>query len=296
MGLKIVIPLDGSKLAEAILPHVTTLLKREGGEVTLVRAVPPPMSEGAVLILNKIMDGAETYLQPIQESFKAASIPAKSIVRLGTPARTILDVAQEQTASMIALTTHGRTGLSRWVFGSVAEKILRASDRPTLLLRSLPEHPVAASTDQPFKRILVPLDGSESSRTVVPAVLPLARAFGSRVLLLHVAEPEIAPPESLSSYMRRAAQEFSAAGIATSQLESRGEPAHEILEQCNRHAVDLLAMATHGRSGFTRWVLGSVTEKVVRAATIPMFVVRGSPEALAPVTIDTTAAHSPYFP
>ena len=135
MFKRILVPLDGSPMAEAILSRLGRLIGSEEAEVLLVRAVPPPMSEGAVLVLNQIMDGAEHCLKGVQARLQKEGRRARGVVRLGTPGRVILDVAEEEQVSLIAMTTHGRTGLSRWVFGSVAEKVIHEARVPVLIFK-----------------------------------------------------------------------------------------------------------------------------------------------------------------
>ena len=194
-------------------------------------------------------------------------------------AATILAVAAEEKATLIAMATHGRSGLSRFVFGSVAEKVLRASETPVLLTRSFRE--VAPGADPtpvqelPFRKILMPVDGSESSLAVLPQVRSFALAVGASVLVLGVLAPEQEAGEG-DAIVRMAVKALAVAGIPVEPLVRIGDPASEILDAAKTHGADMLTMSTHGRGGVSRWALGSVTEKVLRAATVPMLVVRAS--------------------
>jgi nucleotide-binding universal stress UspA family protein len=174
------------------------------------------------------------------------------------------------------MSTHGRSGLARWVFGSVAEKVLRASPIPVLIVPSFTGSggdvfPTGAR-EIPFKKILVPIASAELSLEIVPPAIEFAQLFESRVLALNVCQgPECSVPVH---EMRRAYELFTAGGVATEPLVRQGDAAVQILEACRETGADLIAMTTHGHSGVSRWVLGSVAEKVLRGANVPLLVLR----------------------
>ena len=188
---RILIPLDGSETAEAILPQVRRLLKRQRTEVILLRAIsalPPEFHLAAPALLHE----AERYIRRMTFQFIQDGIPARGFARLGSAGEIILDTAERERATLIAMSTHGRSGFPRWVFGSVAEKVLRASPAPMLALRSFPP-PLEGGLSRgrleelPFRTILVPLDGSDCSMSVIPAVKEFGRAIDSKVILVNVA-------------------------------------------------------------------------------------------------------------
>ena len=171
--------------------------------------------------------------------------------------------------------SHGRSGLARWVFGSIAEKVLRASPVPLLLLRSFEEGgSPAPSAPLSFDRILVPF--AHFHPRILDYVREFAILFGSRVALLHVSEPgeDRESQDQARTELPLVQKELESVGIPTEVLERRGDPAVEILEGARDAMADIIAMTTHGRSGLSRWALGSVTEKVLRTATVPLLVVR----------------------
>jgi nucleotide-binding universal stress UspA family protein len=276
---RILVPLDGSVLAEAILGQVRRLLFHKDAEILLVRAVtmPRPIEAGAVELPAILMSQAKTYLAGIVQRLSSQGARVRSLVREGDAPEVLIDIAQEERATLIAMSTHGRTGLARWALGSVAERVLRASPVPVLALRSFTgTHPnaVPARPDEvSLGRILVPVDAAELSLDVVPAARELARLFGSQVFLLHVCE---GPACSVSvPQMTRAYEEFHAAGVQAEPLMKHGDPAGQILDTAEERGADLIAMATHGRTGTSRWMLGSVTERVLRSSHVPLLVVRG---------------------
>ena len=268
---RILVPLDGSALAEAILSQIHRILSRQDSEVLLVRAVSATRSAEmeSIEVPEILQSQAARYLQEVAGRLESQGARVRSIVRLGSAAEVILDVASEERATLIALSTHGRSGVSRWTLGSVAEKVIRASGVPVLVMRSF------APAAPAFQRILVPVDTTDPSLEVVGPALELAQLFGSHVALLHVCdglECSIPVPQLTCAF-----EKLKKGGVSVEPLMKQGEAALQILEGCREARADLIAMTTHGRSGFSRWMLGSVTEKVLRSATVPMLIVRPSP-------------------
>lgn len=278
---RILVPLDGSEVAEAVLGQVCRLLRVKDASVILFEAVPVPVQPGVEYapLLSDLKAEAERYVGALERQLRKEGVSVRGLVRVGGEATSVLDAARDEKATLIAMATHGRTGLSRFVFGSVAEKVVRASEIPILLVRSYKEAAVGADRtpvqEIPFRRILVPIDGSEKSLAVLPHVKTFAKAVGASVLVLGVVEPtsegKAGEGEPL---VRIAVKDLASEGIPVDPVIRLGDPASEILDATKRHGVDLLAMSTHGRSGPSRWVMGSVTEKVLRGATVPMLVVR----------------------
>jgi nucleotide-binding universal stress UspA family protein len=276
---RILIPLDGSPRAEAILPQIARILKREDSEILLL-AVPQPVAVmyGAEMgppVVGDYRAESKAYLTRLENRLADQGVRVRSLTEDGPPAGTILETAERENATLIAMATHGRTGLARWVFGSVTEKVLRASPLPLLVLRSFQETPPPAAAEAtPFARILVPV--IPFHLRILPYVREFAALFGSRVTLLHVVEPGADPRTRTQALeeMNLVVRDFRQAGIPTESRERSGEPAVEILEAAGEEGADLIAITTHKSHGAVRWALGSVTEKVVRAATVPILVVR----------------------
>jgi nucleotide-binding universal stress UspA family protein len=264
---RILVPLDGSPLSEAILLQIRRLLKLTDAEVVLLRSVEvPPLEAAYETLLARNRKESDEYLTRMEQRLIAEGVRARHLVRAGPPAELILDVAAEERASLVAMATHGRTGLARFIRGSVTEKVLRSSAVPVLAV-----HSFQGATELPFRRIVVPVDGSETSLQVLPHVAELARPLQAHVLLLYVIED---PAHSGPTALRAATDRLSGARVDHSSEVVTGDPASEILDACKRMGADLLAMTTHGRAGPARWVMGSVTEKVLRHSTCPVLVVR----------------------
>jgi len=280
---RIVVPLDGSLTAEAILPQVRRILHRHDSELYLVRAVVPAPAENSILLTDAATQAAREYLLGVQERLDREGVRVRSEVRVGSTVGVILDVVDDWKATMIAMATHGTTGLKRVLLGSVAEAVLRKSPVPVLVLRPFWSADDAPSEDverRPIRTLLVPVDGSDLSGMVVPAALEFSSLFDPRVILLRVLDAkkkaEARELEEAKSHLQGMAKPFERKGIETLTLIERGEPVDEILQAARSQGVDLIAMTTHGRSGIGRLVTGSVTAQVLRRAPVPLLVVRAA--------------------
>jgi nucleotide-binding universal stress UspA family protein len=182
------------------------------------------------------------------------------------------------------MSSHGYSGLARWLLGSVAEKVLRGADCPVLVVRSI----------MPITRILITLDGSPLSAHVLEPAMQIARRTLADVTLLR-ALPPLDPYElqamdaheaglgqrlreelrdQAQTYLWSAAEPYARQGMTIHTVVEYGEAAQTIMDYAERAEIDLIAMATHGRTGLRRWRYGSVTEKVLRATGRSMLVVR----------------------
>lgn len=279
MFQKILIPVDGSRLAARILHALKRLIEGQGAEVTLLRVVEPhsPTDHDRAPAAEVAM---RAQMQQLQETLGSHVRSNVQIVR-GDPAREISTYARETGQDLVAMATHGRTGVQRWVRGSVAERVLRDCEVPLLLCNPTALEP---DVDQPFRRILVPLDGSERSAEVVPIVERLARGHPSKVTLLRVeplvltevpspaVEGMVWDPRPLEASLAEHRERLVAAGATVDVRATYGVVAAEILQAARE--ADLLAMTTHGRTGLPRWWFGSVAEQVLRHAPCPVLVVR----------------------
>ena len=297
----ILVPLDGSTLAEQALEPANQIARQNKAEIVLVRV---PQMEAAYataaspydVISLEPADGrtiaeARDYLKTIQSRQATRGVPVRAVVAEGDTAGAIVDVASQIHADLIAMSSHGYSGLTRWLLGSVAEKVLRAATCPVLVVRS---HRVV-------RQVVITLDGSELSTRVLEPALATAAGLGASVTLLRVVpEYRVAELNELDQfevglgprlvgemrdeaevYLHNVIERVQKQGLQVNCEVCTGSPANAILEYAESHAIDLIAMATHGRSGLQRWVYGSVTEKVLRAGGFSMLVVRPLPSAQA---------------
>lgn len=282
---RIVVPLDGSLTAEAVIPYVRKILHRSDSEILLVRAVVPAPIENSILVADAALGGARAYLREVRERLDREGVRVRSVAEVGSAIGVILDAVEHHQASLIAMATHGATGVKRLLMGSVAEGVLRKSPVPVFVVRpfwtSVPEN----VEERPIRNLLLPVDGSDLAELAVPSAVEIADLFEARVLLLRVLDAprrrgdDAHDLEEAREHLRGVALEFERKGIDTLLLVEKGDPVDGILKTVRFHDADLVVMTTHGRSGISRLVTGSVTEQVLRQATVPLLVVRSAKAA-----------------
>jgi nucleotide-binding universal stress UspA family protein len=278
---RILVPLDGSALSEAVLPLAEALASDYEADVLLVRALQPQSSpEGEV----RAQDEAEHYLAAVVNRLTARGLARVAWkVWYDDPARAVVDAARHNAADLIVMSTHGRGGLSRLLLGSVAESVVRSSPAPVLLVRG-----ALTWTPGSIGRILVPLDGSEVSETILSFVEPLAGPFDFAIDLLRVVE--LPPPavavelgqarelgeltrfavSEAKRYLPKVAAALEAKGLRVGWAVREGTAVEAIQRYAQERGVGLIAMTTHGRTGLGRLLLGSVAERVLRGAAVPV--------------------------
>ena len=274
---RILVPMDGSAEAEVALGAIMPLARAYGPEVIVFCVL-----EGADPSMK-----APAYLAKACAALRANGVNASLDVREGKPAEEILAYAKEKEVDLIALSTHGRTGVRRILAGSVAEAVLRGAEAPLLVCRP--------GTVQPeWKRILVALDGSPRAEEVLEEIVPLARKLGLGVHLAKVALPVVSgagvgefpiviPAEDPMPYLNEVAKRLQMQGVDARPVALEGRAAFEILRHAAETGANLVAMTTHGRTGVARVLLGSIAEEILRHAPCPVLVKR---------TVDVTA-HRP---
>jgi nucleotide-binding universal stress UspA family protein len=290
MGPRILVPLDGSETAESILPYVWALLPRVDAEIVLVRSVQPPTAtmNGFFPILSASEESARAYLLGIREPFVQAGVSVRLVTRLEGALLSILEEAGHAEASLIAMATHGRTGLSHLLLGGICEGVLRESRIPVLAVRPFrpPSFRRLEAPPKPvFRNVLVPLDSSESSLSILPLACAFARQFDARLVFLHVLDPRKAALAAIGSSERgrardeappleTAAQQCALEGVRSRIVVDSGLVVDRILSLCRREDIDLVAMTTHGRSSLSRFLFGSVSGQVLARAEVPMLLCR----------------------
>jgi nucleotide-binding universal stress UspA family protein len=179
---KLLVPLDGSRLAEKALPYAKALSKTKGSEIILF----------TVSTASEQFDRPiKAYLDLTAKELKSQKIKVSTAVAYGNVAEEIIKFAQKGKIDLIIISTHGHSGIKRWMLGSVALKVLYGTCTPVLLAKSK-AHKVSKVE---FKKILAPLDGSPFSETSIPYVKELAKGAGSEIILLRVSEPPILPAD-----------------------------------------------------------------------------------------------------
>jgi len=294
----IMVPLDGSAFSEQAIPVAAAIARRERARLRLVHVHEPLYGE----VSEEMGKRVEAYLEDVARRIALASGVRVDTRRLvGRVVEQLMSFADAAAVDLIVLTTHGRSGFSRAWLGSVADALIRGAGVPVLAMRPAvdaasggsPAEPSAFPAPGVFRRVLVPLDGSELAESVLEHATALGGPEAAYTLLAVVPAP--APgelgavrfglaPDRVEVERRRAEVGRYLARV-TERIRrgpSRVEgvtrvaalPALAILEYAAQHGVDLIAMATHGCGGIRRWVLGSVADKVVRGAECPVLVLR----------------------
>jgi nucleotide-binding universal stress UspA family protein len=302
MYRSILVPLDGSPFGEQALPMALGIAKRAGATLQVAHVYVPLAllyAEARPNVENtqdpRVLEQARNYLDGVVQRLKPVSkIPVTSVFLQGPIAQTLQEHAQAAGVDLIVMSTHGRGALRRFWLGSVADELLRRSTVPLLLIRPR-EEAVNFDKEPALNHILIPLDGSELAERVLEPATALGGLMQAHYTLFRVVPtvqyvgygfdyyPVRVGDENLDQLHEATAQAYldRVAGRLRKQslpVESRvlAEPqaATAILDEARILKVDLIALATHGRRGMARLLLGSVADKVIRGATAPVLVVR----------------------
>ena len=311
MYRSILVPLDGSPLSEHAIPAASDLARRSGALLRLVHAhvlytAAPIYIEGMPVIDEQMHSLGEAheraYLEGIRDRLVtetdlritiAVLDAADADVRDQTIPQLLARYAATTDTDLIVMTTHGRGGLARFWLGSVADALVRTSSVPLLLIR--PDEDTSPMEHRPaFRQILIALDGSASAEQILEPAQRLGELTQAAYTLLHVVEPHTlissgtftAPTDFAAEdtqqhqmeaqrYLERIAGSLRATGVSVGvDVRVGDQVAAAILNAAREQRVDLLAIATHGRSGLARLLLGSVADKLVRGATLPVLLWR----------------------
>jgi nucleotide-binding universal stress UspA family protein len=286
------VPLDGSAFAERALAYGVGLAKASGGELLLIRVVVPPRypaeyrHEGWL----RAMAEAECYLDGLVGR-PVSDVTVKAATYYGDPAIAIVNEVSRRPVDLLVMSTHGRAGLGGGLYGSVAEQVFRHLDVPALIVP--PECRAVWPVDRRL-RILVPLDGSELAAEVLPPARDLAGVLDAELRFLRVVAPptfkhvegypdlggvprHVAVGEA-KSYLETLAANVNAEGpTVTTEVVESTDIASTIAGAAPAAHTDVIAMATHGRSGVARLVMGTVAAGTIQRATVPILLVRPSP-------------------
>lgn len=290
MFKQILVPLDGSNLAELALPYTEELASAFNSEVTLLFVCDTPHCQQRYEHQVYVEKTAELVREHIEGERPKTSV--KPVMLEGHAALEIVSYVTKNDMSLIIMATHGRSGIMSWAMGSIADKVVDRVSIPILLIRANVPAPEAGQ-EELFKRILLPLDGSEAGEATLPYIKELTEKLHSEVILFQViasgkhvhtvggldyvrfTEEQVASrKESAKEYLEGASQRF-AGTKATIRTELKsGNAAQEIINFADEINASLVAVSTHGRSGIERWAFGSITHRVLHHGNIPLLLVR----------------------
>jgi nucleotide-binding universal stress UspA family protein len=291
VGWRLLVPLDGSELAERALPVAERIAQATHASLILARivSIAPflPNPYGYPIppeIYQQLSDDAQRlateYIERTATALRQRGLAVETHIARGEPASALLDLASARQVGLIVLTTHGRTGLARFALGSVADRMVRYGHVPVLLVRALATAPQAT----PLDPALVPLDGSERAEAALPIAVRLAGALIHRITLLRVVAPEANAEERtaaqgyVDSVRQHVEQQIVGRPCEVRALSVVGDPADEIARWAEAE-TSLVILASRGRSGVQRWLLGSVTDHLLYGTTVPLLVVHSQKAA-----------------
>lgn len=289
---KILVPLDGSSLAEEILPYVRSCAEGFQAVVHLLKVndpdIRPPFTPP---------QPGRSYLKQIRNTRLPKTLQVECHVKVGKPAETIVGWSENDPGCLVAMATHGFAGARRWFLGSVTSKVVQGATNPLLIVRPADARRPALKPE--LKTLIVALDGSELAERVLPYATAFAKKLKLSLILLRVCETPIdalqAPRKNLANrlaqrkaLLAKEAQEYLEARVnelrngAIPQIATKiveGYPASALIDLAEKDQGNMVAMTTHGRSGLSRWIMGSVAEKVIHHSRAPVLLVRCSENA-----------------
>jgi nucleotide-binding universal stress UspA family protein len=289
---KILVPLDGSKLGELALNYTAELARSINSEVYLISVCDRADKEYRRMFdvyLDKVSQGFRESLQD-----KISSSQLQTMVIDGPPDTKILDYAEENNIDLIVLVSHGHSGIMPWATGSTVSKIIQRATIPILLIRASDDVDTKQASGL-FREILVPLDGSTTGESALSYVKEIAVHTKSEIILLRVLElvqrvrtiggldhfaytdqqvEEM--KQEATTYLDDVSQNLIKDGFLVKILVKTGDIAQEIINATMQEKISIVAMSSHGKSGATKWVLGSISNKILHSGKKPLLLVRPS--------------------
>ncbi|MFN2234389.1 MAG: universal stress protein [Anaerolineales bacterium] len=301
----ILVPLDGSQLAECVLPHAAAFARSFDAEITLLRILEKNQTGVSAQLFDLLnwqiqKTKATLYLEEIKARFMESNIQARAIVLEGLVPEGITDCAQNEGMKLIILSSHGRHGMTQWGLSSITQKIILSAPTSVLIVRAHPQNiPTDELAETPlYQRILVPLDGSQRAEHVLPIVMQLAHVYKPTIHLVHVVQtPEMArqmPPtqEDIDLAKHVVARNREEAGHYLEQVKSRSylqgidvkthlmtsdhtaASLHQVVEQ---EQIDMVTLSAHGYSGKHQWPYGSVASNFILYGKVSLLIVQDMP-------------------
>lgn len=275
MKRTILIPIDGSESAEETALYASSLCPISETRIVLLHVTP------VVNTSNAVLDNVPN-VKTIYELLKNDDWTVDIEVRMGDPVFEILKMSILLPATMTLMSTHGRSGIERIRHGSITEQVLKQSPNPVFILHSGRPKPADGPVKSLFKRILVPLDGTQASSAILECVERFAMMHGSEIVLFHD-EMETAEFDDKKAEIKAKLQEQSIElanrGLKVSlDMSTFKRPIREILDRVDSMGIDLVSMATHGTNGEMRTLDESVTAEIIRHSNCPLLVWSAEPQ------------------
>ncbi|EMA05058.1 Nucleotide-binding universal stress protein, UspA family [Haloarcula vallismortis] len=282
----ILFPTDGSDAAESVLEYALQIAVEHEATIHILN-VADTGHDSATTVREEVVDVLETEGERIvaeaTQRAKDSGVPVVSAVLQGDPHRTIVDYSEQSDSDCIVMPTHGQRGIKRILLGSVTERVINTATVPVVAVNPAKDRSLA----YPPKHVLVPTDGSRGAELAVTQGIAVAKATGATLHLLHVVETAGLGPETrsgrkegeltdrASEIVAEATERVEEASLdsVTTAIEY-GTPSKVICDYIDENEVDLAMMGTHGRTDFSRYVMGGVSAKIVRTSPVPVVWVR----------------------
>lgn len=290
----ILVPLDGSSLAECVLPHTVAMGQISGARVTFLQALEPGGDQAESMVVDPLdwhmrKSEAESYLNEVRARFNEIDLDTDQAVLEGKAAQQIIDYAHQSDVDLIILSSHGKSGLSKWNISNVVQKVLMGAYTPILIIKAF-QAVGEDLAELSYNQLLVPLDGSQRAECVLPWAENIAEYHLCKLLLTHVvSKPEVPRRVPLTEeeselvqrltelnkiqgeeYMEKVKNRFSSeVEIFVRVNHNTAVALHEIVEE---EDVDLVLLTAHGYSGETKWPYGGVVLNFIAYGTTPLMI------------------------
>jgi|LDZT01.1.fsa_nt_gi nucleotide-binding universal stress UspA family protein len=293
----ILLPLDGSSLAELVLPHAVALSEAFNSKLTLLRVIYKDNDEEQNNIVNPMAwqikkSEAEAYLKSVHNHLAEVNVDSEIKIMEGKPAQQIIDFAQNEGVELIIMSSHGSSGVSAWNINSTVQKVLLRAFVPVMIIRAYQEQ-AGSLTGLKYQRLFLPLDGSKRAECILPMAKSISSAQDSKVFLTHIIEePRLPRQTPVSDEVKNIIEQlkdlnFKEANTYLAQLKEQFEPdrAETIIESSekpsitmhniiDREQIDLVMLSAHGYSGESRWPYGKIALSFIVYGTTPLIIMQ----------------------
>ena len=293
----ILLPLDGSSLAEMVLPHAISLSKAFDAKLTLIRVVYQVDHKTQLSSVNPIdwqmrKSEAEAYIESVQDRLTQKNVRAEGRVIEGRPAQQIIQFAKNNNVDLIILSSHGNSGISGWNINSTVQKVLLRAYMPVMIIRAYQEmgENIESVT---YRRIMVPLDGSKRAECILPLVESISEAQGCKVLLTHIVEePRLPRSQPVSEDIKSIVNQLNEINVHEIEayfseirgqfdphkveiiIEKSEEPSITLHDIVDREDIDLVLLSAHGYSGKGKWPYGKIALNFISYGTTPLIIIQ----------------------
>lgn len=293
----ILLPLDGSSLAERVLPHAVALSGAFKSKLTLLRVITKSPAKDESNLINPMAwqmrkSEAEAYLKSVQKRLADVNIDSEVKIIEGNPPQQICDYAQNEEVDLIILSSHGSSGVSAWNINSTVQKVLLRAFMPVMIIRAY-EEDYGSLTGLRYNRLLLPLDGSKRAECILPLAKSICEAQNSIAFITHIIEEPNLPKqtpisdeikalidqlreinlEESKKYLDQIKEQFRPNNVETI-IESSEKPSIAMHNIIDREQVDLVLLSAHGHSGESRWPYGKIALSFIVYGTTPLIIIQ----------------------